>query len=57
MRISPRDIEEMEVPIGPDSFLKSETSIVDTVNNTLEQISRLSAQLASLKAKAWEGNN
>jgi hypothetical protein len=53
MRISPRDIDEMEVPIGPDSFLKAETSRVDTVNDTLEQISRLSAQLVSLQAKAW----
>ena len=56
MRISPRDIDDMEVPIGPDSFLKAEKSRVDIVKDTLEQISRLSAQLFSLQAKAWVGS-
>lgn len=55
MRISPRDIDEMEVPIGPETFLEVERSRVAIVNHALKQISVLSAQIVALQDKAWEG--
>jgi hypothetical protein len=56
MRISPRDIEEMEVPISPDGFLDAETSKVEVVIEALKKISILSAQCVSLQATAWDWN-
>jgi hypothetical protein len=54
MRISPRDIGEMEVPIGPHGFLQAEIYKVTAVNDSLKQISVLSAQIVSLQATAWD---
>jgi hypothetical protein len=56
MRISPRDIEEMEVPISPDGFLDAESSKVEVVIEALKKISILSAQCVSLQASAWDWN-
>jgi hypothetical protein len=53
MRISPRDIDEMEVPIGPESYVEVERSRVEIVNDALKQISVLSTKIGSLQASAW----
>ena len=53
MRISPRDIDEMEVPIGPEGFLEVESSRVAIVNDALKQISVLSTKICSLQESAW----
>lgn len=53
MRISPRDIDELEVPIGPVGYLAVENSKVEILNDSLNKISALSTQIVSLQATAW----
>lgn len=53
MRISPRDIEEMEVPVGPAHFLSMEASKVKELTEALERIALLKTQILDIQVKAW----
>jgi hypothetical protein len=56
MRISPRDIDQLEVPVDPTYWIDAEIKKVNKSQLILNDIQRLSTQLRDLESSAWQIN-
>lgn len=54
MRISPRDIAELEVPVGPPSLIETERKKVDKALAALDEMAKIADQIKSIGASAWQ---
>ena len=56
MRISPRDIDQLEVPVDPTYWIDAEIEKANKSQLILNDIQRLSTQLRDLESSAWQIN-
>ena len=56
MRISPRDIDKLEVPIGPMSWIEVESQKANHSKMLLNEIQILSDKLREVESTAWQVN-
>ncbi len=57
MRISPRDIDKLEVPIGPMSWIEVESQKAEHSKMLLNEIQILSDKLREVESTAWQVND
>ena len=53
IRISPKDIASLEVPIGPSSFIQMELEKLTRVELALQEVKRIEREIKEIRVNAW----
>jgi hypothetical protein len=54
MRVSPRDIDALDVPCGPPALIEEEEKKILRAQQASQRINELRTEVAALLEKAWQ---
>ena len=53
IRMAPKDIAEMEVPVGPPDFIQGELKKMAQAEVALQEMKRIEEEIREIRARAW----